>query len=359
MFNRTFVGMLAVAVALCARVEAFVMIDTAGPREIISPMSFEEAKDRSEQKNANNDPTMLHSQAVKLSTKDKALTAYVLAHAWKATPEKPEPGVFPQYDVYTLGATLKLSATNGVEDFFKFERWPSTELGALFNWTSYPGGRGAPGPIVSLTVQGGAEATDLVYIPKTGNPTMKKVTERNVDGFGTVTAGIYWRNVPIVEQAALVLSAEVRRETNFDELPKITTAELTPLAPPATGSPNRVILEKSTVARWGDLERATTIPVTLAAVLTHRADWIGRLFAEGNMETRFYWSPYFRLKTASGAGTSRAGGLNLAVRNKTQPKEGGPKITYPLSLFVERGTDFGQREWKTTVGASTVFSWGP
>jgi hypothetical protein len=340
------------AALLGSRAGGFVMIDTAGPREIISPMSFSPDE-------AGENGQVFHRRSLKLSTKDKSLTAFVLGQEWRKSPETPPPGEFPSYEAYTLGATLKFKADNGVEDFFKFERWPTTELGGLFNWTSMPGGQGAPKPITSLTLQAGATSTDLAYIPATANPALKKTTKRNVSGFGALTGGVYWRNVPLVEQFALVLSAEVRRESNYEKLPKITTADLTSLGPNASGSATRVVLEKSAVVRWGDLQQATTVPVTAAAVFTHRADWIGHVFEDGKAETRFYWSPYFRVKTASGAGTSHAAGLNLAVRIKTHPKEGGPKLSYPLGLFIERGTDFGQSEWKTTVGASTVFTWGP
>ncbi len=335
--------------------QAFIMIDTAGAREVISPASFAEEPLKEGEAYA--------SRSLKLSSKDKSLTGFWLWHR-RTNANQPLVGARTR----TMGIDLKISEPDGLEQFVKFERTPNWEVGFLANWTFHPAplspGAGADGLAVwqSFTLQAGYQQQSVEYMPLTGNPAFQAKRARDGSGFASATAGFYVNGVPGVGQLSFVLNAEARHGSNYSDLPKVTIDSLTILLPAEANGGTRLSQTKSKTLRRGDLQEDTLYPLTAAMVFTLPANWPLSLLGEpGKRDSgQFYLAPYCRLTPSADSGTARAYGLNLAFRSKTYGKDSPRgKITIPLSVFVERGRGSTDRNWATVSGVSTVFSWGP
>lgn len=344
----------ALALALGAGpARAFVMIDTAGARELISPASFAETPD---------DGGAYTSRHLKLSTKDKSLTGFWLRHRW-TNADQPAAAARTR----TSGLEIKIAEPDGLEQFIKFDREPNWEVGGLVNWTRHPPkplsaeGDADPAWWRSLTLHAGYQQQNIEYMPLTGNPGYQARQVRDGTVFAKVTGGLYVNGVRGLGQIAFLLSAEVRRASNYADLPKVNIASLTTLLPPGDDGVSRVTLTKSKTLRWGDLQADTVYPLIAGVVFTVPARWPLALLGEvkDGDAGEFYLAPYYRLTPSKDSGTARAYGLNLAFRSKTYGKDSPRgKIAIPLSVFVERGRAPGG-SWETTSGVSTVFSWGP
>lgn len=332
---------------------AFVMIDTAGARELISPASFAEDPE---------DGRTYTSRHLKLSTKDKSLTGFWLWHRWVNADQPAEAA-----RVWTAGMELKVSEPDGLEQFIKFDRAPNWEAGFLVNRTWHPSKvlpddlDDGPAWWQSVTIQAGYQQENVEYMPLTNNPGFQSRRARDGTAFAKVTGGLYVNGFRPVGQIAFLLSAEVRRGSNYADLPKVNIASLTTLLPPDADGVTRVTLTKSKTLRWGDLQQDTLYPLIGGVVFTIPADWPLSLLGEVEEKDRgeFYLAPYYRLTPSADSGTARAYGVNLAFRSKTYGKDSlRGKVAIPLSVFVERGRAPGGA-WETTSGVSTVFSWGP
>ncbi len=335
---------------------AFVMIDTAGAREVISPASFAEEPSV--------DGQAYTSRYLKLSSKDKSLTGFWLWHR-RTNADKPLEGA----RTWTAGVDLKISEPEGLEQFVKLERTPNWEVGFLANWTSHPA------PLLptesdkslavwqSFTLQAGYQQQNVEYMPLTGNPQFQAQKARDGSGFASVITGLYVNGVPGVGQLSFLLSAEARHGSNYGDLPKVTFASSTTLLPADANGGTSISRTKSKTLRWGDLQEDTLYPLTAAMVFTIPANWPLSLLGEASERAsgQFYLAPYYRLTPSADSGTARAYGLNLAFRSKTykDAKSLRGKITIPLSIFVERGRGSSGGNWETISGVSTVFSWGP
>lgn len=332
---------------------AFVIIDTAGPRELIAPSTAGKPA----------------AASVKLSTKDKSLTGFYFWH--RGGSHHPENAAeIPAHTAHTWGASLKFKASKGVEEFLNLSDTPATEAGLLWNATWFGAGRPAATPdaapsipaIHSLTIQPGYSYEAVSHVPLTGNPLQETRTAKHRATYVNASYGVYWRGLRgPVNQLALVVSGEVRRQSNAADLPTVTVGKLTSLPATPDGDATRVALAGSKAVRWGDLDFATAYPLTAALVLQHGADALGDVFSAADGATlRLFWAPYYRYTASSELGDARAAGLSLTVRIKTAAKDGKPgKLEYPLSVFYEWATKPGKDEWKGKAGAGVTFSWGP
>lgn len=345
------------ALALCAAApaaHAFIVIDTAGPRELITAADEGEA---------------FRDFSVKLSTKDKTLSGLYLFHMGKLDgPPSTQAGELPGWNIFTGGATLKFKATKGVEEFLKFDKTPATEGGLLLNWTRTPAGD--TGPIQSATAQAGFTYESVDHVPLTGNPLSEIRSADNRGAYASLSYGVYLRGLTwlpdaLKKQLSLVISAEARRQTNAADLPLASVGKLTTLPDNAAGDTSRAALIDSKSVRWGDLKRGNVYPLTAAVVFTQAAQWpVGLLGEKEGVTGLLYWAPYYRYTPSSDLGDARAAGLALTVRLRTEDKEKDETkkkpatLSYPLSLFYEWGTKPGKSEWQGKAGAGVTFSWG-
>lgn len=341
---------LALLAAAAPAAHAFIIIDTAGPRELFA---------------STGDDKPFSNFSAKLSTKDKALTGWYVFHNGAPRDREysaPLPvGTISGKRIFTAGANVKVKAVNGLEEFFKFDKTPSLEAGLLANWTLTPttslSAGDKIGPLHSFTIQAGGTYDSVEHLSPTANPQLELRTARHRSAYGSASYGLYLRRLDWMgdffgQQLSLVFSAEARRQSNFADLPLVALGKL--LATSST-DPSRAAVSESKSVRYGDLQSGTAYPFTAAFVVSHRADWYKKLpGVDAADEARFFWAPYYRYTASSALGDAKAAGLSLTIRLKT-----ATSLKYPVSVFYEWATKPGKDDWQGKAGAGVTFTWGP
>jgi len=316
-------------------------IDNAGPRDILfaAPNGY-----------ANNQPWK-----VKFDSTDKSATAtYFVRQA-----NGPAGGQILQ------AISAKLSAPNGIEDVLSHGATPGTEVSVLTNWTKSLPPKEGRGRTVFANLRGSFRRDSLPLADAAG-----KVTDMSFDGGGVqLASGLLLRG-----NFGFAASVGYERRNNYQDLPEVTIGQST--------SADGVVAGKTKTARQGVFRTIDAMPGSFTVIY----DLPGK-FADGAA----LFLPGIEKKDAGTYGLivaayvtadlshfdeSKAVGLSLTVRrwegaaksgSKTDPQPAAKpdfdsvqkeKVSFPLSVFVERRRPAGAREYETKAGVATVFTWG-
>ena len=255
-----------------------------------------------------------------------------------------------------LGATLKASAIDGLSEFFRFERWPQTELSLIANktWTHDIDATHAWAWSLTTRVDGGY-ADYAVFDPNRPlGQEFRKSSAAQGEISETVSVAIPW--IP----AGVGLSVGLREGSNYRDLPS-TTVGMLQASFPGSGGSTMAAVSGGEAARFGSLNHFQEYPVSL--LYNHAFEGVNGFiqhlpFTESGTTYTLLVSPYGTLTPRSEGRPEHAIGLSLVIRSfKAAEDAAHPEktvISFPVGLYVERRNPFSGRP-DTTVGAAVIY----
>ena len=208
---------IAVAGSACLPLHAQLLIDAGGPRDAFySSGGTADGLDG------------LHAK-FDTAPKDVELTYLGKPMTWLGIPD------------LMLGATLKASAIDGLPQFFRFERWPKTDLSLIANktWTKAIDDSHAWAWSLTTRVNGGYADCAVFDPSRPSGQEFRKTSAALGEFIETLSVAIPW--IP----AGVALSAGVREASNYQDLPSTTVGGET--RRPPVGWPRRVRLPRESL----------------------------------------------------------------------------------------------------------------
>ena len=323
---------MAVAASTCQSLHAQLLIDAGGPRDAFySSGGTAEGLDG------------LHAK-LDTALKDVELTYLGKPMTWLGIPD------------LMLGATLKAAAIDGLPQFFRFERWPKTELSLIANktWTKSIDDSHAWAWSLTTRVNGGY-ADYAVFDPsRPPGQEFRKTSAAQSEFTETLSVAIPW--IP----AGVALSAGVREASNYQDLPNTTVGTLQATFPGSGGS-TMAAISGGEAARYGRLNTFQEYPVSL--LYNHAFEGInsfwGHLPLTDSAATyNLLVSPYGTIAPRQEGHPMHSVGLSLVIRSyKASEDLAHPEktvISFPIGLYVERKNTFSGKP-DTTVGAAVIY----
>ncbi|MGA2173795.1 MAG: hypothetical protein ABSH38_02315 [Verrucomicrobiota bacterium] len=341
-----FLGLLTLVGATVTDLYGQLVVDAGGPRD-----SFYSSASST---------LGLSGLAVKLNTDPESLEATYLSGTLFGKQPLPEGS-----GNWLYGLDVKFSAVNGV---LNMNSWPKTDLSPLLNHTWITSSTDNKPWIFSLNLRDTPSFAQYPIFDKTlasGKQFYTKNALGNtvVGTFSVVPGGASW--------FALAVSAGFSATNNYAQLPKVTVGKLL-----ASGSSTTVV-GSGQAARYGTFERYNAVPLTLMTVFqpvegqwtTNFSKCAGTLLgwlSPGAKDASYIpiVSPYASLTPGDLGRPVDAVGLNLVIRgmdskvpvDSTGPHPEAQKLSFPLSIFVERVNAFSGKP-SITVGAGLTFKW--
>ncbi len=273
------------------------------------------------------------------------------------------------------GAQIKGTATDGLEQFFKFDRAPGVEVAGLLNWT----GTGAHGesdswwdkyfvPYANLRIAYKFQELKTIDVSRPVDDQLDDSAFHGMSSFLSVGALIRGRY-------GVALSAGYERASNYEDLPKVNVSEDARVIP-LPGGGYRVVSSGGQIMRAGNLETFNNFPIDLTfayhqGIKPSLVEWIpfvGKKYTFG-----LVFAPYGRFEPRDYSRPEHGIGLTVSLYTLTKLKErkadetgrkpedwtgggdvAGQKLSFPLSGYVEWKNAF--REERTTeAGVAAVF----
>jgi len=330
---RAIIGSLIIALPALvgSTAHAQLMVDAGGPRD----MFFSSGEDA----------TGLAGFHAKLNTDDKGVA---LTYFGK-----------PANYLGLWAMDLKVSAVDGVGEFFRFERWPKMDLSIIGNKTfSYDGGWAwSVTPRLTATHIG-----QSVFDPSL--PAGSQLSEH--DFFGGQANLLFSCLLP-EGWGAVGLSFGYKHTSNYEDLAKTTVGTVQNLFPGPGGAAFAALSQGQTV-RYGSLNHYNEFPLSAIYTRQFEPNWIDALCKKvmfwdkdiKNSKTSFVLltSPYASLLPRDEGKPTHSIGLNLVLRkgvtskDETNPNE--DKFSFPVSLFIERKNAFSGKP-DLTIGSALIY----
>jgi hypothetical protein len=324
---------------LCAApsARAQLFVDNGGPRDIF----FDSTADKDS----------VNGLLSKIDTGDKSASFSYYGRPFAGQP-------------FILGGKAKLTASDGLDEFFRFQRFPQTDLSLLGNWSGM-WRSGSHTYLWSLTPNLTGTYADYALIDPASTAVPKQITkESRLAGAFNNTFSIVF---PWGDAAAF--SAGVKRDNNYSSLPEVTITTTGGKLPDGTAVAG---LAGTTSARLGIFQENTSYPLYLTYSHVFAAQWIAHVIPGIDQSSAYdlIAAPYGKWTPKSGAGTARSFGINLTIRALSNSvlgsngerelakdkKPNDQKLSFPYAVYVEHSTDQNGVS-KTTSGVAVIFKW--
>jgi len=305
-------------------------IDNAGPRDILfsAPEGY-----------ASNQPWK-----VKFDSADKSTTATYFVRQ----------GNGPGGGQILQAVSAKLSAPNGVEDVLAHGAAPGTEVSWLTNWTKSLPPKDGRGRTVFANFRAAFRRDALPVADATG-----KVTDVSFDGGSAQLAS----GILLGGNFGFAVSFGYERRNNYQDLPEIAIGQ-------PTGT-DGVVAGKTKTARQGVFRTFDAAPSSFTVIYdlpgkfaNEMAAFLPGIVQKEGVTYGLIAAAYVKADLAGNSDDSKTLGLSLTVRRVEATGKGDfetiqkEKVSFPLSVFVERRRPAGAREYETKGGVATVFTWG-
>lgn len=305
-------------------------IDNAGPRDILfsAPSGY-----------ASNQPWK-----VKFDSGDKSATATYFVRQTAG----PGGGQILQ------AVSAKLSAPNGVEDVLTHGAAAGTEVSVLTNWTKSLAPKDGRGRTVFVNLRAAFRRDALPVADAAG-----KITDVSFDGGSAHLAS----GILLGGNFGFAVSAGYERRNNYEDLTEVVVGQ-------PTGTEG-VVAAKTKTARQGAFRTFDTAPCSFTVIYdlpgkfaNEAAAFLPGIEEKKGVTYGLIAAAYVKADLAGSFSDSRTFGLSLTVRRWEAAAAGDfdtiqkEKVSFPLSVFVERRRPAGAREDETKGGVATVFTWG-
>jgi hypothetical protein len=265
-----------------------------------------------------------------------------------------------------LGADVKVTALDGLDELIKFDRWPQIQTTLLANKTWAPMIDRDHALIQSLTFRVAGLFTQYALFD-TNQPAGAEFSKP--DSFGGSLAATYSFAFPWFP-GAVGLSFGVNATNNYASLPKVTIGTLR--GSESSGGTTTGIVSGGKMAREGSLNYYHSFPVTiiyshtfgqpeLSDFLKNFHVWKYYPLEHGpNVSYNVIISPYGSFVPADEGKPTHSIGANLVLRKYKKAKESADpaeekgEVSFPVALFVERQNTFSGKP-NTTVGAALTY----
>jgi hypothetical protein len=312
------------------------IIDAGGPRDLL----FD-----TESYNTNWYPNL------KLNTSDQALEA----NSFKSG------GLLDAW-----GYIAKVSAPDGLTEFFKFERLPRFDVSFVINKVLSD-----EAPFQSITFRATGTYSDLALF----DPAAAAATQPHKQGFlGGELNALYSvaipSSVPVIGGDGIAVGGGFRATSNYQDLPKVTAGKIKTVY----GGGESALVSGGSVVRLGGLNSYNEFPITF--LYAHRFDeqWVQALCTNLPLKWlvpkadayELVLSPFGQFIPRDELKPTHSVGLNLVLeslkrgegeKGQDGKKEKSPaknKVSYTPNVFVERKNTFSGKP-DTKVGAALLW----
>jgi hypothetical protein len=314
------------------------IVDATGPRDIFFT---------DEAKSSNGLPFNL-----KLDTASKSISGY---HFFPSLSQAEGNGSI--LETLLFGLSLKLTAVDGLDQVLN--RWPESAFSGLINYT-----HDSSASLWSSTLKLTGSYGDFSIYDNSRPANAKLYSTDFLGGTAAQTFSIVPAFAP---DWSCAISAGFQATNNYLLLPQVTVGSL------QAGSGTQTVVGSGKVVRFGTYREYNDYPFTL--LVNYAADWqwfdtlLSRDFKPLGIELlskdyhyKLFLSPYTTYSPAELGRPADSVGLNFVLRksSKTPVGPGGvksyskEKVTYPVSIFVDRENAFLGKP-STTVGAALTY----
>jgi hypothetical protein len=313
--------------------QAQLLIDRAGGRDVLYRGDF----------------TAANKVRAKFNSGDKSLSATYFGYALT--------NLFPEGN-FVVGGRAKVAATDGWEEFFRFQRLPGMEASLLANWTS----TGTNGPIWFANGRVSYKHEEYALF----DPTQGVATQFSRPSFDGVSAAISAGGLRAITsmnlEVGLALSAGYERGSNYKDLGKANVTDIS-ASFPLPGGGRRDVSGAVKSVRVGTLKEFNSFPLNVTFTFDKGLprslyDWIP--FIPKDDQFGLVLAPYGEFLPKDEGKPEHAIGVQLTLRrnkNETSYDQilANGKSTYPISVFIERRNAFKSNS-ETRAGVGLVYS---
>jgi hypothetical protein len=273
---------------------------------------------------------------------------------------------------WLYGLDLKFTAQNGV---LNLNSWPQTDLSAIINysWATETNKHGQRSMFSVTLRETPFFAQDPVFdkLRATGQQLYTK------DAFGNTIAATFCYVPAQASWISVAISAGFSATNNYGKLPKVTVGKS------LFSNSSQTVVGSGQTARSGIFKTYNAFPLTLMLPISPDAMdcELAKTFSLGfNAAAKFAFgifnsdakktdydliiAPYGSFVPGDLGAPMHGVGVNFVVRGLSQitkedkdgPHYEGQKLTFPISIFVDRANAFSGKP-STTVGAGLIFKW--
>ncbi len=350
-FKRFTPGVLLAALALApSAAQAQLIIDRAGARDLLFGSDLEQLNKESKVR-------------LTFDSKDKSAAL----------------GYFSARPLELAGGSLrfglrpKITALDGWDQFFKFNRVPGVEFSGIANWTPHlpdgPASGAATNFLPFVNLRASFKHQEFTRFDET-RPVTSQLSKSSLDGAavflsgGALFAG-RWGDGDggVRDQHGVSLSIGYERESNYKDLKKVDVAEVTRIVPLPYGG-ERLVTSGTQTARVGDLQQFNQFPIDVTYSWdVQLGNWVYAIpFVPDKWRYGTVWSPYAQFEPKDNGKPDHSVGVQLSFKMFTALKAGGgldqiksAKLSYPISVFLEWRNPGNERR-TVTGGVAAVFT---
>ena len=259
------------------------------------------------------------------------------------------------------GLRPKVAATDGWEQFFRFDRVPGIEVAGFVNWSP-----NQPAdvfyPFVNLRL---AYQREEIVLFDSAKPLDSQIEESALNGASAYLSGgaiFAIGNTP--GQHGFALSAGFERTSNYKDLKRVEIRDVSEvIALPGGGQ--RIVSGDATAARVGKFEEFNAFPLdftyTYEIPITGLVDKIDRVIPLiPELEYYTIFAPYGEFRPRDKGKPDHALGLQFTLKtisgDDTFENINKKKLAYPISVFVECRNVF-RSESDVAAGIATIFTY--
>lgn len=272
-----------------------------------------------------------------------------------------------------FGLRTKVSAVDGWDDFFKFQRVPGIEFAGIANWTPHlPDGRlgwGDTNVLPFVNLRAAYKHQDFTTFDPS-KPIASQFDKSTLDGAsaylsgGSLFSGL-WKDGTngVRDQHGVSFSIGYERNSNYKELKQVEVTDLSQVIPLPNGG-QRVVSSGAKSARVGSLQQFNQFPIDLTYSYDVKlGDWIYQIpFVPEKLNYGAIFSPYIRFEPKDRGRPDHGIGLQFSLKTMTHFDPGSvfqeiksAKLAYPISVFVEWRNAFNS-EKSVQAGVASVFT---